>query len=251
MLEVISIKTYRGIDITRPFHLSPDLLRRYETWRIIPRAKRGENNYRLYTETHKEFFQTSRKMLIGFSWTEVAKMMNCLVKKDSEGATVLAIEFQAKLVENYKEGKRVISQLRKTISKQGTTEHSLAKRIDRLITISEASDIINLPVSTLRVWEQHHLFEAVRGDNNYRYFNKKLLNRLFIIKLLRLSGLGFNQCQDILTEIEQKNFNEIINVLEKRLVEMKIEINNGLKALGHLNDLILHLEEVQYLRIIE
>jgi DNA-binding transcriptional MerR regulator len=245
---VISIKTYRGIEITRPFHLSPDLLRKYETWRLIPRAERGENNYRMYNETHKVFFQASRRMLIGFSWTEVAKMMNFLVEKDAEAATVLAVEFQAELVENYKEGTRVISQLKKTISKQGASEQPLAKRVNRLITISEASEIINLPVSTLRVWEQHHLYKPLRGDNNYRYFNQILLNRLYTIKLLRLSGLGFNQCQFILKEIDQKNFIEIINILEKRLIDMKRDINDGLKALGHLNDLIIHLERDDYFK---
>jgi DNA-binding transcriptional MerR regulator len=243
---VISMKAYKGIEITRPFHLSPDLLRKYETWKLIPRADRGDNNYRLYNETHKVFFQASRRMLIGYSWTEVAKMMKLLVEKDAEAATVLAIEFQAKLVGNYKEGKHVISQLKKTISKHGVNEDSLAKRIDRLITISEISDIINRPVSTLRVWEQHQLFEPIRGDNNYRYFNQKLLNRLFTIKLLRLSGLGFKQCQHILKELDQKNFNEIIIILEKRLKDMKKDINNGLKALGHLNDLIIHLEGDDY-----
>ncbi|WP_113930267.1 MerR family DNA-binding transcriptional regulator [Bacillus sp. P14.5] len=237
---------YRGIDITRPFKLSPDLLRKYESLGLIPHASRGKNNYRLYTETHKRFFEASRKMLMGFAWLEVAKMMNGLVKGDYEGAAVSAIEFQAVLVENYKESQKVISRIRETLDNQQGSDQSYIKRIERPITISEVSSIINIPVSTLRVWEDKQLFSPIRGDNNYRYFNQKLVNLLFIIKLLRLSGLGFERCQEILKEIEKKNYKETITVLENRAAELKREINSGLKALGYLNDLVLFLEETEY-----
>ncbi|MCC5801231.1 MerR family transcriptional regulator [Rossellomorea vietnamensis] len=239
----MNLRVYRGIEITRPFNLSADLLRKYETWGFIPHAPRGRNNYRQYTELHKRFFEASRHMMAGYSWTEVAKMMRHLVNKEREAAIILAVEFQAELVKNYKESTLVIEQLQSTLSNQ---EISPKVQVDRHVTYKEVSKRLSLPISTLRVWEQQELFEASRGENNYRYFDGALMNKLFIIKLLRLSGMGFDQCRDVLKGIERKNYRDILPILQGRIVDMREQMNKGLKSLGTLNELVTYLEGVNY-----
>ncbi|MDG5471302.1 MerR family transcriptional regulator [Jeotgalibacillus sp. ET6] len=241
------MQTYRGIDITRPLNLSSDLLRKYESWKLIPSAQRHrENNYRIYTEVHNQFFIQSRRMLEGFTWTEVAKIMSRLVEGELERATVLAIELQANLGEKYKQSQKVINQLHQGVENQLEDFQFNVAHVKSTMTIGEVADLLNIPVSTLRVWEQKNLFEPIRKENNYRYFNKKLLNRLFIIKLLRLSGLSFNQCSEILQDLDNENYQDILYVLESRIAEMKIEINKGLKALGHFNELVIFLEKSRF-----
>ncbi len=237
------MRIYRGIEITKPFNLSADLLRKYETWGFIPNAPRGKNNYRQYTELHKRFFEASRHMMAGYSWTEVAKMMRHLVNKERESAIILAVEFQAELVNNYKESTLVIEQLQSTLSSQDITPQV---QMDGAVTYKEVSKRLSLPISTLRVWEQQELFEANRGENNYRYFNGALINKLFIIKLLRLSGMGFEQCREILKGIEKKNYRDILPILQSRIVDMREQMNKGLKSLGTLNELVTYLEGVDY-----
>ncbi|MDX8342169.1 MerR family transcriptional regulator [Rossellomorea sp. YZS02] len=237
------MRIYRGIEITRPFNLSADLLRKYETWGFIPSAPRGKNNYRQYTEIHKRFFEASRLMLAGYSWTEVAKMMRLVVNMDREAAIILAVEFQAELVKNYKESTLVLEQLQSTLSSQETVSHV---QVDGPVTYKEVSKRLSLPISTLRVWEQQELFEASRGENNYRYFNGALLNKLFIIKLLRLSGMGFDQCREVLKGMETNNYRDILPILQGRIVDMRGQMNNGLKALGTLNELVTYLEGIHY-----
>ena len=237
------MRIYRGIEITKPFNLSADLLRKYETWGFIPNAPRGKNNYRQYTELHKRFFEASRHMMAGYSWTEVAKMMRHLVNKERESAIILAVEFQAELVNNYKESTLVIEQLQSTLSSQEITPQV---QMDGAVTYKEVSKRLSLPISTLRVWEQQELFEANRGENNYRYFNGALINKLFIIKLLRLSGMGFEQCREILKGIEKKNYRDILPILQSRIVDMREQMNKGLKSLGTLNELVTYLEGVDY-----
>jgi DNA-binding transcriptional MerR regulator len=241
------VKTYRGIDITRPLNLSSDLLRKYESWKLIPAAQRQKgNNYRIYTEVHKQFFIHSRKMLDGFSWTEVAKIMSRLVKGEVEEATVLAIELQAIRGKTYKQNQNVIDQLHQSIGDQIENSYINLSSMKRHLMIREVSDLLNVPISTLRVWEQQKLFEPIRKGNNYRYFNQELVSRLFVIKLLRLSGLSFEQCSEILEDLDKKNYQEILSVLEKRIVEMKKEIKEGLKALGYFNDLVNFLEKKDF-----
>ena len=237
------MRIYRGIEITKPFNLSADLLRKYETWGFIPNAPRGKNNYRQYTELHKRFFEASRHMMAGYSWTEVAKMMRHLVNKERESAIILAVEFQAELVNNYKESTLVIEQLQSTLSSQDITPQV---QMDGAVTYKEVSKRLSLPISTLRVWEQQELFEANRGENNYRYFNGALINKLFIIKLLRLSGMGFEQCREILKGIEKKKYRDILPILQSRIVDMREQMNKGLKSLGTLNELVTYLEGVDY-----
>ncbi|MCR8848500.1 MerR family transcriptional regulator [Rossellomorea sp. SC111] len=239
----MSSRYYKGIEITRSFNLSADLLRKYETWGFIPHAPRGKNNYRQYTEIHKRFFEASRHMMAGYSWTEVAKMMRHLVNKERESAIILAVEFQAELVNNYKESTLVIEQLQSTLSSQDITPQV---QMDGAVTYKEVSKRLSLPISTLRVWEQQELFEANRGENNYRYFNGALINKLFIIKLLRLSGMGFEQCREILKGIEKKNYRDILPILQSRIVDMREQMNKGLKSLGKLNELVTYLEGIQY-----
>ncbi|MCA1057716.1 MerR family transcriptional regulator [Rossellomorea aquimaris] len=239
------MRIYKGIDITRPFNLSADLLRKYETWGFIPHAPRGKNNYRQYTEIHKRFFEASRHMMAGYSWTEVAKMMRLIVDKEREAAIMLAVEFQAELVKNYKESTLVIQQLKLTLN-ANNQQLATNVQLERPVTYKEVSKRISLPISTLRVWEQQELFEAHRGENNYRYFNGALLNRLFIIKLLRLSGMGFNQCREVLNGIETRNYRDILPILESRIMDMREQMNKGLKSLGTLNELVTYLEEIHY-----
>ncbi|PFA69143.1 hypothetical protein CN378_04495 [Bacillus sp. AFS015802] len=236
-------RIYRGIEITRPFNLSADLLRKYETWGFIPDAPRGKNNYRQYTEIHKRFFEASRLMMAGYSWTEVAKIMRLVVNKDREAAIILAVEFQAELVKNYKESTLVLEQLQSTLSSQETISIVQA---DGPVTYKEVSKRLSLPISTLRVWEQQELFEASRGENNYRYFNGALINKLFIIKLLRLSGMGFDQCREVLKGMETRNYRDILPILQGRIVDMREQMNKGLKSLGTLNELVIYLEGVDY-----
>ncbi|KPL60948.1 MerR family transcriptional regulator [Rossellomorea vietnamensis] len=239
----MSSRYYRGIEITRSFNLSADLLRKYEAWGFIPHAPRGKNNYRQYTDIHKKFFEASRQMMAGYSWTEVAKMMRHLVNKEREAAIILAVEFQAELVNNYEESTLVIEQLQSTLSSQDITPQV---QMDGPVTYKEVSKRLSLPISTLRVWEQQELFEASRGENNYRYFDGALINKLFIIKLLRLSGMGFEQCREILKGIEKKNYRDILPILQSRIVDMREQMSKGLKSLGTLNELVTYLEGVDY-----
>jgi len=228
---------YKGIEITRPYNLSPDLLRKYESWGLIPEAPRGSNNYRQYSELHKAFFETTRNMLVGFSWTEVAAIMKLLVFHEHDEAIMLAIEYQQEKVKQYKESKQVISQLRHSIE-HSQKEGLFPKKKDQKVTIGEVAKVIDLPVSTLRVWEKEGLFTPLRGENGYRYFDQGLIDTLLVVKSLRAAGLSFQQCLDILNDLEKNQHKDIIHVLENRAEELKEYIQKGLKALRYLDELM-------------
>lgn len=107
-------------------------------------------------------------------------------------------------------------------------------------TISEISKIVDIPVDTLKHYDRIDLFKPaiVKPGSLYRYYTLEQIYTLVLIKDLRTMGMSI---QDIRDYLKNRNVTKSLNLLEKKLNEIRneLEILNQKKLYleGKLNTL--------------
>ncbi len=102
---------------------------------------------------------------------------------------------------------------------------------EELFTIGQISEICNIPVKTLRYYDDIGLLppEYVDSQNNYRYYIKKQILFLNIIKHFKTSGFSL---QDIGLLLKRED----LSMLENKLVERMHQVQNKIRELQYLRD---------------
>lgn len=103
-----------------------------------------------------------------------------------------------------------------------------------MLSIGAVAKAAKISSRTLRHYESLGLIEAkVRGDNNYRYFEKSVLERVRHIRDLQSLGFSLEEIRVIL----ELGTASITESLERRLAE----VGEELKELSHRRDRLVHL----------
>ena len=110
----------------------------------------------------------------------------------------------------------------------------------KTFTISEISKIVDIPVNTLKHYDRIDLFKPaiVKPGSLYRYYTLEQIYTLVLIKDLRTMDMSI---QDIRDYLKERNVSKSLNILDKKLYEIKrdLEILNRKKCYleGKLNTL--------------
>lgn len=77
--------------------------------------------------------------------------------------------------------------------------NSMGRDLLKMLSVGQFAQLAKVSARTVRYYESVGLLPPpVRGENNYRYYDQKLLERM--IRIRELQGLGFN-LDDIKTVI--------------------------------------------------
>ncbi|MEL7563334.1 MAG: MerR family transcriptional regulator [Dehalobacterium sp.] len=94
-----------------------------------------------------------------------------------------------------------------------------------LYTIGQISKLSNIPIKTLRFYDQEGLLQPEKRDeeNNYRYYSENQLLQILIIKELKILGFSLD---DIKSFIKKKDLLLLEQKLEGKLQEIKNNIED-------------------------
>jgi len=98
-----------------------------------------------------------------------------------------------------------------------------------LYTVGQISNMCNIPIKTLRYYDEIGLLlpECVDKQNNYRYYSKMQVLYLNIIKHFRASGFSLEDIRALLKR-------EDLAMLEKKLEEKLQQSSKKIQELGYL-----------------
>lgn len=96
--------------------------------------------------------------------------------------------------------------------------------MDNRYSIGEVSAICNIPIKTLRYYDEIELLQPCYRNNesNYRYYSKEQMTTLLIIRRLRAQGFALKDIKDIITNTD---FSNLEKQMLQRCNELDTEIN--------------------------
>ncbi len=107
------------------------------------------------------------------------------------------------------------------------------------MNIGEASKRTNLPVKTIRYYEEIGLLVAYRKPNGYRDYSNDHLQQLSFVKRVRSFGFSLNDCRKLLGlfKNQDRTSADVKALAESRLSDLKLkaaEIKNMSETLERL-----------------
>ncbi len=105
-------------------------------------------------------------------------------------------------------------------------------RQDLECTIKEASEILNIPTSTLRYWEDLGLIYSHRlPESNYRTYSLQALFQASNIAFYRKMGVSIKQIE----KMKSRTLEDVVATYDKTAEKIETEINRLQRALKRLN----------------
>ena len=235
------MNTYKTVDIARMFDIHVNTVRLYEKCRLIPRADRLSNGYRVFTDLHVEQLKLARAAL------QAEVLQNGLRKKavdiiktsasgDYEKAAKLTYSYMEQVEREISNAEEAIQITHKLLSSMELESHEK----DLLLTRKDTADYLQVTIDTLRNWELNGLF-------GYRVYTADDLQRLKIIRSLRCANYSLSSILRMLnalsidpgTNIREiintpKQDDDIITACDKLLSSLQDAKENALFAAGQI-----------------
>ncbi len=242
------MKTYTTSEIARIIGIHPNTVRLYEKYVLIPKPKRQENGYRVFTDFHVAQFRLARAAL------KVPVLQNGLRKKaidiiktsatgDFDQAIGLTESYLQQIGKEQMNAEEAITIVRQILCGDMAKE----KMDQRFLTRKETADYLQVTIDTLRNWELNGLLTVKRKQNGYRIYTGEDIKRLKVIRTLRcanyslasilrmLRALSGNPQVNIRKVIDTPQESEdIVSVCDELLTSLKAAENNAQNVLAHL-----------------
>lgn len=238
------MKTYKTATVASIVGYHPNTIRLYETWGLITPPKRLENGYRVYTDLHIHQIELAKTALA------IPVLQNGLRKKamniikacatlSFDKALMLTKEYIAQVEEEIHNAKEAIA-----IVEQLLTRKPIEQRIT--FTRKQTATYLHISIDTLRNWELNGLLLVKRKKNGYRIYTQDDIQRLKIIKVLRLanyslsailrllSSLDKDPNTNISTIMETTDNTDIISVYDTLLISLNKAKNNALSMVDQI-----------------
>ncbi len=237
---------YKTSEIASHVGLHPNTIRLYEELELIPKAKRRENGYRVFTDFHIEQIRFARTALkIEVLQNGLRKQAISIIKTSAKGdfdaALLLTSKYLAQLKQEEKNAAEAIEITESLLAGDGPKEDA------GFFTRKETAKILEVTIDTLRNWEMNGLLRVKRRQNGYRVYTDRDIRRLKMIRSLRcanyslsailrmLSALSENPGTDIRHVIDTpKENDDIISVCDKLLTSLHSAEKNAEQMLDHL-----------------
>ena len=178
--------TYRTIDLAREAGLHPNTIRFYEEIGFLTKPMRAQNNYRVYTALQLEQVKFVRLALH-------AEVLQGGLRK--QVIRILHFSADCCFEEALRQTDRYIAMLTREIELALHAADSVEAILHRNeppatppLTRRETARTLDITVDTLRNWELNGLIQIRRLQNGYRVYDGADLERLSIIRTLRLAN---------------------------------------------------------------
>ena len=242
------MKTYTTSQIAKIIGIHPNTVRMYEEWGLIPLAERKSNGYRIFTDFHIQQLRLARTAFqIEVLQNGLRKKAVDTVKLSAKGnfdkALMFAEEYLSQIQRekiNAEESIRIAQQ----ILSGKSAEHTL------LLNRKEVSEYLDISMDTLRNWERNGLLQVKRKENGYRAYTSDDIERLKIIRTLRLANYSLEAILRMLNALEhdpQINISQVLNtpqadadiisVCDKLIVSLRDAEKNAKKMINMILDM--------------
>ena len=203
---------YTTSEVAKIIGIHPNTVRMYEQWGLIPPAERKPNGYRMFTEFHIEQFRLARiafqiEVLQNGLRKKALETIKLSSKRDFDKALTFAEEYLSQIQREQRNAEESIG-IAKQILSGKSLEHAL------FLKRKEVSDYLDISMDTLRNWERNGLLQVKRKQNGYRAYTSDDIERLKMIRTLRLANYSLEAILRMLNALEhnpQVNIKQVLN----------------------------------------
>ena len=195
------MNTYTTADVAKIIGIHPNTVRMYEEWGLIPLAERKPNGYRIFTDFHIEQLRLARiafqiEVLQNGLRKKVVETIKFSAKGDFDQALIFAEEYRSQIKREQRNAEESIGIAKQILSGKSVEHTVFLKR-------KEVSDYLDISMDTLRNWERNGLLQVKRKQNGYRAYTGEDIERLKMIRTLRLANYSLEAILRMLNALEQ------------------------------------------------
>ena len=209
------MNTYTTMDVAKIIGIHPNTVRMYEEWGRIPLAERKPNGYRVFTDFHIEQLRLARiafqiEVLQNGLRKKVVETIKLSAKRDFDKALMFAEEYLSQIQKEQRNAEEAIGIAKQILS--GRLEESTL-----FLKRKEVSDYLDISMDTLRNWERNGLLQIKRSANGYRAYTSNDIERLKMIRTLRLANYSLEAILRMLNALEhnpQVDMKQVLNTPE-------------------------------------
>lgn len=118
-------------------------------------------------------------------------------------------------------------------------------------TIGEVSNILNIPIDTLRYYDKIGLLSPQRDLNKYRYYYLEQLDSLITIRMLRAMDVPIERIHALLTDDSLNDMHELLVSKQKDIDRQLTYLKNLSQKLDFLKDKFQHFEESDVIELVQ
>jgi DNA-binding transcriptional MerR regulator len=223
-------KYLRPIDLARAVGVSPQTVRNYERWGVLPRAERSPSGARRFDERHLAAMQAVRRMVVGYSPKTARRIMRLLQQGNLRAALTTGNGCHAALHQQLLAVERALGMLR-TISRSGSTDQGEGG----CVQVGEAARRVGVPVTTLHFWEQQGLIQPHRDKTSrYRLYDPGQCQQLQVIAALRQASYSAATICAVVERWSAGATDQAGAIAERRLDEVQSAIHRCIEATAAL-----------------
>ena len=236
------MNTYTTSDVAKVIGIHPNTVRMYEEWGLIPLAERKSNGYRIFTDFHIEQLRLARiafqiEVLQNGLRKKVVEIIKLSAKRDFDKALMFAEEYRSQIQREQRNVEESIGIAKQILSGKSAEHTFLLKR-------KEVSDYLDISMDTLRNWERNGLLQIKRKQNGYRSYTSDDIERLKMIRTLRLVNYSLEAILRMLNALEHnpqidmkqvlntpQTDSDIVSVCDRLIVSLKDAEENAEKMI--------------------
>ena len=236
------MNTYTTSDVAKVIGIHPNTVRMYEEWGLIPLAERKSNGYRIFTDFHIEQLRLARiafqiEVLQNGLRKKVVEIIKLSAKRDFDKALMFAEEYRSQIQREQRNAEESIGIAKQILSGKSAEHTFLLKR-------KEVSDYLDISMDTLRNWERNGLLQIKRKQNGYRSYTSDDIERLKMIRTLRLANYSLEAILRMLNALEHnpqidmkqvlntpQTDSDIVSVCDRLIVSLKDAEENAEKMI--------------------
>ena len=206
------MNTYTTTEVAKIIGIHPNTVRMYEEWGLISLAERKSNGYRIFTDFHIEQLRLARiafqiEVLQNGLRKKVIETIKFSAKRDFDKALMLAEEYRSQIQGEQRNAEESIGIAKQILSGKSAEQTLFFNR-------KEVLDYLDISMDTLRNWERNGLLQVKRKQNGYRVYTNDDIERLKMIRTLRLANYSLEAILRMLNALEhnpQVNIKQVLN----------------------------------------
>lgn len=210
------LATYTTTTVAKSIGVHSNTIRKYEELGFITKPARKPNGYRVFTELHLcqvKLIRTAFKVELVQNnlRKEALEIIFASAACDFDQALILTQKRHEHLLREHRAAEQAI-EIASSFHSQAATPDA-----EHLMTRSEAAEYLSTTIDSLRNWEMNGLLQVKRRQNGYRVYNADDLNRLALIRALRMANYSLASIYRLLTKLEadpDSDFRETLNTPE-------------------------------------
>ena len=236
------MNTYTTTEVAKIIGIHPNTVRMYEEWGLIPLAERKPNGYRVFTDFHIEQLRLARiafqiEVLQNGLRKKVVEIIKLSAKRDFDKALMFAEEYRSQIQREQRNVEESIGIAKQILSGKSAEHTFLLKR-------KEVSDYLDISMDPLRNWERNGLLQIKRKQNGYRSYTSDDIERLKMIRTLRLANYSLEAILRMLNALEHnpqidmkqvlntpQTDSDIVSVCDRLIVSLKDAEENAEKMI--------------------